>query len=137
MACRRLKSITTIPETFGYYRRHFPRERRSRLQFYNQRNGEQQPVYVFLKPELDASYTLTVQQQLLAGFGFGPNLRYLRIARNNQKISDESFKLQVITTVTQIADMYWDLVAAYEDEQVKSQSLDFANETLTKGRKAA
>jgi outer membrane protein TolC len=31
--------------------------------------------------------------------------------------------------------MYWDLVAAYEDEQVKSQSLDFANQTLDSDRK--
>ena len=31
--------------------------------------------------------------------------------------------------------MYWDLVAAYEDEQVKSRSLDFANETLDNDRK--
>ena len=76
-----------------------------------------------------------VQQQLLAGFGLGPNLRYLRIAKNNQKISDESFKLQVVTTITQIADMYWDLVAAYEDEGVKSRALDFANATLDSGRK--
>jgi len=26
--------------------------------------------------------------------------------------------------------MYWDLVLAYEDEQVKNRSLDFANQTL-------
>ena len=37
--------------------------------------------------------------------------------------------------MTQIADMYWDLVAAYEDEQVKSRALDFANTTLDSGRK--
>jgi outer membrane protein TolC len=72
---------------------------------------------------------------LLAGFGFVPNLRFLRIAKNNQKISDAAFKLQVVTTITQIANMYWDLVAAYEDEQVKSRSLDFANQTLDNSRK--
>src|SRR5277367_5471657 len=89
----------------------------------------------FLNPTLNSYYHILLQQELLAGFGFGPNLRFLRIAKNNQKISDEAFKLQVITTITQIANMYWDLVAAYDDEQVKSSSLDFANETLTKGRK--
>jgi outer membrane protein TolC len=92
-------------------------------------------IYSYLLPELDSTLQITAQQQLLAGFGLGPNLRYLRIARNNQKISDQAFQLQVITTVTQIADMYWDLVAAYEDEQVKSRSLDFANKTLADGRK--
>ncbi len=89
----------------------------------------------FLNPTLNSYYHVLLQQQLLAGFGFGPNLRYFRIAKNNQKISDEAFKLQVISTVTQIANMYWDLVAAYDDEQVKSRSLDFANQTLESDRK--
>lgn len=127
-----LKTITTLGN-FGYSQA-FATGTSFNAAFVNDRTANNSR-YTFLRPELDASYTLTVQQQLLAGFGFGPNLRYLRIARNNQKISDEAFKLQVITTVTQIANMYWDLVAAYEDEQVKSRSLDFANETLTSGRK--
>jgi len=88
-----------------------------------------------LTPTLNTYYQVVLQQQLLAGFGFGPNLRYLRIAKNNQKISDQAFKLQVVTTVTQIANMYWDLVAAYEDEGVKSRALDFAKQTLDSGRK--
>ena len=88
-----------------------------------------------LNPELDTYYQFGLSQQLLAGFGFGPNLRYLRIARNNQKISDQAFQLQVISTVSQIANIYWDLVSAYEDEQVKTASLDFANQTLTSARK--
>ncbi len=91
--------------------------------------------YTLLNPEIDTYYQVGFTQQLLAGFGTGPNLRYLRIARNNQKISDEAFELQVITTVTQIANIYWDLVSAYEDEQVKQQSLDFANQTLDSARK--
>jgi len=89
----------------------------------------------FLNPTLNSYYHVALQQQLLAGFGFGPNLRFLRIAKNNQKISDAAFKLQVITTITQIANMYWDLAAAYEDEQVKTRSLDFANQTLDNDRK--
>ena len=91
--------------------------------------------FTLLSPELDTYYRVVFQQQLLAGFGLGPNLRYLRIAKNNQKISDQAFKLQIISTITQIADMYWDLVNAYEDEQVKSASLDFANQTLGTARK--
>ncbi len=89
----------------------------------------------FLNPTLNSYYHIALQQQLLAGFGFGPNLRFLHIAKNNQRISDEAFKLQVVTTVTQIANMYWDMVAAFEDEGVKSRSLDFARQTLENGRK--
>jgi outer membrane protein TolC len=89
----------------------------------------------YLNPTLDSYYHVALQQQLLAGFGFGPNLRFLRIAKNNQKISDQAFKLQVVSTITQIANMYWDLVAAYEDEQVKTRALNFAQQMLESGRK--
>jgi outer membrane protein TolC len=102
--------------------------------FENNRGTANSP-FIFLDPALNSYYHVAFQQQLLAGFGLGPNLRFLRIAKNNQKISDEAFKLQVVTTITQIANMYWDLVAAYEDEQVKSRSLDFANQTLDNDRK--
>jgi outer membrane protein TolC len=91
--------------------------------------------YTLLNPELDTFYQFGLSQQLLAGFGFGPNRRYIRIAKNNRKISDQAFKLQVVSTVTQIANIYWDLVSAYEDEQVKQASLDFANQTLATARK--
>ena len=102
--------------------------------FENSRGATNSPNS-FLNPTLNSYYHVALQQQLLAGFGFGPNLRFLRIAKNNQKISDAAFKLQVVTTITQIANMYWDLVAAYEDQQVKSRSLDFANQTLDNNRK--
>jgi outer membrane protein TolC len=102
--------------------------------FDNNRGTSNSP-FNYLNPNLNTYYHIQLQQQLLAGFGLGPNLRYLRIAKNNQRISNEAFKLQVVTTVTQIANMYWDLVAAYEDEGVKSRSLDFARQTLESGRK--
>lgn len=102
--------------------------------FDNNRDSTNSPRS-YLNPTLNSYYHVALQQQLLAGFGFGPNLRFLRIAKNNQRISDQAFKLQVITTITQIANMYWDLVAAYEDEGVKSRALDFAKQTLDSGRK--
>ena len=116
------------------YTQAFPTGTTFSAEFDNNRGATNSPNSL-LNPTLNSYYHVALQQQLLAGFGFGPNLRYLRIAKNNQKISDAAFKLQVITTVTQIANMYWDLVAAYEDEQVKSQSLDFAQSTLDIGRK--
>jgi outer membrane protein TolC len=88
-----------------------------------------------LFPALTSAFQLTIQQELLAGFGFGPNLRYLRIAKNNKKISDIGFKDQVIATVTQIENIYWDLVNAYEQSQVNEQSLSFAQQSLDNAKK--
>jgi len=92
-------------------------------------------IYSNLSPSLGAYYRVSVQQQLLAGFGFGPNLRFLRIARNNKKISDIAFKDQLVATITQIANMYWDLVSAYEAERVTEQSFAFAQQSLSNAQK--
>ena len=88
-----------------------------------------------LNPQLTSFFELYAQQPLLAGFGFGPNLRFLRIARTNQKVSDIAFRAQIIATVVQICDLYWDLVNAYDDEQVQERSVAFATETLDTSRK--
>ncbi len=104
------------------------------FEFNNNRQTTNSPE-IFLSPALNSYYRFTFQQQLLAGFGFGPNLRYLRIAKNNKKISDIAFKDQVIATVTQIENIYWDLVSAYEQARVNEQSLAFANQTLENARK--
>ena len=80
-------------------------------------------------------FRFSIQQELLAGFGFGPNLRYLRIAKNNKKISDIAFKDQIIATVTQIENIYWDLVSAYEQTRVNEQSSAFAQQTFDNAKK--
>lgn len=92
-------------------------------------------IYDILSPALTSKIQTTISQPLLAGFGLGPNLRFLRIARTNQKISDIAFRAQVIATVTQICDIYWDLVSAYDDEQVQERSVAFATATLNTSRK--
>ncbi len=92
-------------------------------------------IYDYFSPALTSRLATVISQPLLAGFGFGPNLRFLRIARTNQKISEIAFRAQIIATVTQICDIYWDLVSAYQDEQVNERSVAFATDTLDKDRK--
>ncbi len=88
-----------------------------------------------LNPVLNSYFEFYANQQLLAGFGRGTNLRYLRIAKTNQKVSDIAFRAQLISTVTQICDLYWDLVNAYDNEQVGERSVAFATTTLDTSRK--
>jgi outer membrane protein TolC len=116
------------------YSQAFPTGTSISFEFNNNRQTTNSPD-IFLSPALNTYYRLAFQQQLLAGFGFGPNLRYLHIARNNKKISDIAFKNQVIARVTQVENMYWDLVNAYEQARVDEQSLAFANQTLDNARK--
>jgi len=104
------------------------------FEFNNNRQTTNSPFFN-LSPALGAMYRFSFQQQLLSGFGFGPNLRYLRIANNNKKISDIAFKDQVMATVTQIENIYWDLVNAYQQSQVNEQSRAFAQQSLENARK--
>jgi len=92
-------------------------------------------IFTNLSPVLGAQYRIMFQQQLLAGFGLGPNMRYYRIAKNDKKISDIAFKDQTIATITQIENIYWDLVNAYEQARVNEQSLAFAQQSLENARK--
>jgi outer membrane protein TolC len=116
------------------YSQAFPTGTAIQVQFQNDRQTTNSPFFT-LSPTLNSAFRFTFSQQLLAGFGFGPNLRFVRIAKNNKKISDIAFKDQVIETVTQIENIYWDLVDAYEQSQVNEKSLAFAQQTLENAKK--
>src|SRR6266849_5920552 len=121
-------------QTSVTYSQAFPTGTSFSIEFNNSRQTTNSPFFN-LSPVLNSTYRFSFQQQLLAGFGFGPNLRYLTIAKNNKKISDIGFKDQVIATVTQIKNIYWDLVNAYEQAQVNEQSLAFAQQSLDNAKK--
>jgi outer membrane protein len=90
-----------------------------------------------LTPDLSSNFQFRLTQNLLQGFGSLPNTRYIRIAKNNREISDVAFRLQVITTVDQIENMYWDLVFAYENVRVQQESLTYAQKALDDSKRQA
>lgn len=91
--------------------------------------------YYGVNPNLYSNFEFIASQPLLAGFGFGTNQRYIRIAKKNKTLTDLAFKAQAIATITQVEDIYWDLVNAYQDAQVKERSLSFAQQTLDDDQK--
>lgn len=88
-------------------------------------------------PLISTNFQFRLTQNLLQGFGSLPNLRFVRIAKNNREISDVAFRLQIITTVDQIEDMYWDLVYAYENVRVQQEALAYAQKALDDSRRQA
>src|SRR5580704_2694750 len=86
-------------------------------------------------PSLSSGLQFRLTQNLLQGFGFVANTRFIRIAKNNREISDVAFRLQIITTVDQIENLYWDLVFAYENVRVQQEALSFAERTLADNKK--
>src|SRR5438132_2057341 len=93
-----------------------------------------QPFTTF-SPTLNSNFRFTLTQPLLQGFGLLPTTRFIRIAKNNREISDVAFRLQVITTVNQIQNIYWYLVNAYENVKVQQESLALAQKTLSDNKK--
>ncbi|MCU1297646.1 MAG: outer rane efflux protein [Acidobacteriaceae bacterium] len=88
-----------------------------------------------LSPEVASNFQFRLTQHLFQGFGFLPNQRFIRIAKNNREISDVAFRLQIITTVDQIENLYWNLVYAYENMKVQQEALAFAQRTLEDTKK--
>ena len=74
-------------------------------------------------------YSLT--QHLLKGWGRSNNTSQIRIAQNNQKISESQFEGQLMDLVAQAERSYWDLVFAAEDIKIKQRSMDLAQKTLS------
>ena len=88
-----------------------------------------------LSPQLNSGFQFKLTQHLLRASASPPNTRFIRIAKNNRELSDVAFRLQIITTVDQIENMYWDLVYAYENLRVKQESLTFSQKTLSDTKK--
>jgi len=86
-------------------------------------------------PSIGSNFQVKVSQELLQGFGFLANTRFIRIAKNNREISDVAFRLQIITTVDQIENLYWNLVYAYENVKVQQEALAFAQRTMEDNKK--
>jgi outer membrane protein len=90
-----------------------------------------------LTPQLSSNFQARYTQNLLQGLGFNANTRFIVIAKNNREITDVAFRLQVITTVDQIEDMYWDLVYAYENVRVQKEALTYAQKALEDAKRQA
>ncbi|HWZ78538.1 MAG TPA: TolC family protein [Candidatus Sulfotelmatobacter sp.] len=90
-----------------------------------------------LTPQLGSNFQFRITQNLLQGFGSLPNMRFIHIAKNNREISDVAFRLQVITTVDQIENMYWDFVYAFENVRVQQESLTYAQKALDDAKRQA
>ncbi len=73
-------------------------------------------------PYTTSSLGLNVTQPLLQGFGIATNRRFIRIAKNNERITDFVFRQQLIETVSAVIRLYWDYVSLEEDVRVKQQA---------------
>src|SRR3984957_3374514 len=102
--------------------------------FSNVRTTSNVPFNTY-SPLINSSLRVQLTQHLLQGFGFPANTRFIHIAKNNRELTDVAFRLQIIDSVDQIENIYWDLVFAYENARVQNESLAFAQRTLSDTKK--
>jgi outer membrane protein len=86
-------------------------------------------------PSINSGFRATATQHLLQGFGLWINERFVVQAKNNRRITDSSFRQQLLFTVNQVEYVYWALVSAYEDEQAKERALAQSTQLTADNRK--
>ena len=86
-------------------------------------------------PQVNSQFQVKGTQHLLQGFGPWLNGRYILQAKNDRRITDSAFRQQLLYTVTQVENIYWGLVSAYEDEQAKERALAQSTQLTSDNRK--
>lgn len=99
------------------------------LRFDNDRTRVNNPLLLY-NPAVNSGLELTFRQPFLRGFGFGVNKRYITIAENNGRISELVTQQQVISTVTAVVRLYWDLVSLNNDVLVRRGSVASAEQLM-------
>ncbi|OGW04211.1 MAG: hypothetical protein A2W77_03840 [Nitrospinae bacterium RIFCSPLOWO2_12_39_16] len=84
--------------------------------------------YQGLKPQYTSNLNLSVTQNLLKDFGVDVNTAKIKIASHNRDISINQLKGKGITIISQVEEIYWDMVFAIEDLKVKRESFRLAQD---------
>jgi outer membrane protein TolC len=88
-----------------------------------------------LNPYTSGDLDFQISQNLLNGFGRPVLGRYIHVAKNNEKVGDLQFKQQVITTVSAVLNLYWDLVSFNEDVKARRDELNTAQQLFEDNKK--
>jgi outer membrane protein len=103
-------TATSVQFTFATYQNHY-----------------NSPVNA-LNPYYGGYLDFQIYQQLLQGWGRAMNTRYIKVAKNNLKVSDVNLRWQVVVTVSGILNLYWDLVSFNDDLRIKQKALESAQQ---------
>ncbi|HVW86578.1 MAG TPA: TolC family protein, partial [Bryobacteraceae bacterium] len=88
-----------------------------------------------LNPYTNGQLDLQITQPLLYGFGAAVNTRNIRVQKNNLKVTDLQFEQQVITTVTSVLNLYWDLVSFNQEVRARQEEVSTAQQLLENNQK--
>lgn len=84
--------------------------------------------FSLLNPSFDSGIDLSYTQPLLRGFGRTATDYGIEVARVSSDISQQQFVFEVISTIQNVENSYWNLVAARYALRVAEESLNLAEE---------
>ena len=102
---------------------------------FNNTRGSSSSTATFFDPFVQSNFIFTASQQLLNGFGLLANEHYIRIAKVNKSIADQSLVQQVITSITAVGNAYWELVFARGNVEVAREEIALADKTYSDNKK--
>ena len=92
--------------------------------------------FLLYNPAVISRFTVGINQPLTSGRGALPNKRFIMVANNNMRTSDELLRQQVTATVVQVENAYWNLAAGSEAILAAERTLEVAqrldNDTKTR-----
>jgi outer membrane protein TolC len=126
---------TAVTKTYNFtYTQGFAPGTQVAFSFNNQDQTNTNFVAAF-SPLLNSSFKLTATQHLLQGRGIWVNHRFIYQAINDRRITDSSFRQQLLYTINQVENIYWNLVSSYEDLQAKERALEQTKKVAADDRK--
>lgn len=130
-----LKALTTNTNEYNFtFNQGVVTGANLQIGFQNQRVTTDNPFDTY-SPQLNSTFRATLTQHLLQGAGIWENKRFIYQALNDRRITNSSFRQQILYTVNQVESIYWGLVQTYEDVQAKERALDQSNQLLSDNRK--
>ncbi len=88
-----------------------------------------------LNPSNSVTLGLSFQHNLLQGFGVAVNSRNVTVAKANLNLDDVNFRGEVINVVANVLDLYYGLVADYEDVKAKQSAVNVAQQFYENNKK--
>jgi len=98
-----------------------------RTDFSNQRSFTNN-TFVLLNPQFPTSLNLQYTQPLWRGLRYDSSRHGVEVARKNRTLTDEQFRLRVLTILQQTEQAYWELLYAYNNLQVQLEAVDIARQ---------
>jgi outer membrane protein TolC len=116
------------------YQQNFPWGMATTLSYNNQYLSVNSSEYN-LNPYTSGYLDFQITQNVLYGRGRSVNMRNIYVQKNNVKVADLQFQQQVITTVSAVLNLYWDLVSFQADLRARQREVESAQTLLNDNRR--